>query len=450
MFNNTYLARFAVDASLVSEQHGTQVVALLEALEADERFAKMQMASLDGYRAGPDDDPIDDDENFWPKAGSWMEQFRPYKVKDGILIIPIKGCLLSGFPYQIWDMATGYEYIWKAYERGMADSAVNGIALDVDSPGGEVQGNFDLVDRMYAMREQKPVRSFANESMYSAAYSIGSIGDKIVVGRTGGVGSIGVVTSHVDYSKMLEKAGIKITFIKAGAHKTDGNPYEPLPASVEARIQKRINKIAAVFFGIVARNRSMEIEDVRATEALTYPADEAIKAGLADEIGPMDSALAAFTAEAKPKQPKGFLTMTTKPEEKTTVIDQTTVDAAATKGKEEGIAAGTAAGAKAAKDRISGILALDEAKTRPVAAHNVAMDTELTVEQAKGFLAKMPVEGKVGKNGFEAAMASTDNPELGSGAADDKDKPDTNAQVVSILGAQAALRGKKRTAEKAA
>ena len=70
-----------------------------------------------------------------------------------------------------------------------------------------VAGNFDLVDRIFAARGVKPIRAYAAESAYSAAYSIASAADDITVSRTGGVGSIGVVTVHADYSQALDAGG---------------------------------------------------------------------------------------------------------------------------------------------------------------------------------------------------------------------------------------------------
>ena len=52
------------------------------------------------------------------------------------------------------------------------DPGIRGILLDVDSPGGEVGGLFDLADEVYAVREQKPCYAIANDEAFSAAYAI--------------------------------------------------------------------------------------------------------------------------------------------------------------------------------------------------------------------------------------------------------------------------------------
>src|SRR5690606_35412971 len=106
-----------------------------------------------------------------------------------------------------------------------------------------------------------------------------------------GVGSIGVVTSHVDMSKMMDDIGYKITFIHAGKHKVDGNSYESLKPEVKERIQARINELYDVFVATVARNRGLDEQAVRDTEALTFSPSEAMSKGLADSVGPLDDAV---------------------------------------------------------------------------------------------------------------------------------------------------------------
>ncbi len=370
------------------------------------------------------------DDGFWFADDDWRSMLRPYIVKNGMLQIPVKGVLLHDFPYQLLSYATGYEYIWRAFERGMGDAEVKGIALICDTPGGAVAGNFDLVDKMYARRGEKPIRAFAMESAYSAGYSIASVADKVVVSRTGGVGSIGVVTVHVDYSKSLEENGIKVTFIHFGKHKVDGNPYEPLPDDVKARIQARIDELGEVFVQTVARNRGMDADVVRATEALTYTASQAVSNGLADEIGSLDDAVAAFAAD---------LSLETKDEEMAmTEEEKKAAEQAAASAREEGTAAGRTEGAKAERTRINAIINSDEGKKRPTMALKMAtnekfaaLDADTIVEmladlpEEKATAAPPAATGAKGKDGAAADFANAmrkDNPELGEQASTDEEK----------------------------
>lgn len=360
-------------------------------------------------------------DDFWYDERDWRSALRPYVVKDGVLQIPVKGVLLHDFPYAFFGLATGYEYIWRAYERGMGDANVRGIALVVDSPGGMVSGNFDLVDKMFALRGTKPVRGYASEHAYSAAYSIISVVDpgQLHVARTGGVGSIGVLTAHVDVSKAMDEYGLKITFIFAGKHKVDGNPYEALPDDVKARIQARIDALYDVFVATVARNRAMDEQAVRDTEALTFTAQEALSNGLADKIGALDDSLAEFAADLS----EGDETMSEKDK---SAADQAAIDTARAEGveqgKAEGLAQGKTEGAAAERTRINAILGSEEGKARPIAAHAAALDTDMTVEQATAFLAKLPAEEPAAKapsddkphanKAFEDAMDKGQNPDM--------------------------------------
>lgn len=384
-------------------------------------------------------------DNFWPEPGTWEARYRPYKVVNGTLQIPVFGVLLHNFPYAVGDWITGYEYINKAIERGLADANVRRIALLVDSPGGEVAGCFECAGKIYEGRSAKPISAFAHESAYSAAYALASAASKITVSRTGGVGSIGVVTSHMDVSEAMNQRGIKITFIYAGKHKVDGNAYEPLRADVKARIQGRIDELYGVFVSAVARHRGLDETVVRETEALCFTATEALSNGLADAIGPLDEALASFEAELSTEQENE--TMSTETTDNSAAEHEAAVTAARAEGKAEGLTEG----ATAERTRISAIEALDEAKDRPTAARNVAMNTDMSVEQAAAFLANMPAETKgepeattagAGGNRFDNAMQHG-NPNLDGNASSEGEGKSDEQATEGKAGANALLAARK-------
>lgn len=371
------------------------------------------------------------DEGYWPSADSWMFRYRPYIVNDGILQIPVKGVLLSDFGFQIGSWATGYTYILRAFQRGMEDENVRAIAFIINSPGGDAAECFDVVDKMFAMRDTKPVRAFAAEHAYSGAYAIASVAKVINVSRTGGVGSIGVVSTHFDVSGSMEKNGYKVTFIFSGKHKVDGNSYEPLPADVKARIQARVDDLREVFVSTIARNRGMDPKIIRDTEALTYGATEAVSNGLADSIGTLDDALAAYAVDLS--QPDdGEEDMSTKDESAANqaAVDQARADGVAS-GKKEGVTEGTKAGVAAERTRITSILGSEEGKKRPKAALSAALRTDMTVEQASAFLADLGEEKAEsvevpGKTPFEKVMDEGEQPNVGAVGVD------TNGTKLSV------------------
>jgi len=220
-----------------------------------------------------------------------------FERTDGIAVIEISGVLVHrGAWIGQSSGQTSYEGIAAQLTAAASDPMVRGIALEIDSFGGEVAGVFDLADAIRAVRAAKPVWALIAEHAFSAGYALASQADRIILPRTGAVGSIGVVMMHADLSGQLSDAGVTVTLIHSGAHKVDGNPYAPLPAPVRDRIQAEIDSIRMLFTETVAagRGRRLSAEAALATEAECYRGADAVAAGLADEVSDPASAFAAF------------------------------------------------------------------------------------------------------------------------------------------------------------
>jgi signal peptide peptidase SppA len=223
-----------------------------------------------------------------------------YFIKDGIAVIPIEGTLVQkNYALQPVSGMLGYDGIRANFAAALNDGEVKGILFDVDSPGGEVPGCFDLADDIYRARAIKPVRAAINECSCSAAYALASSASRITIARTGVAGSIGVVWMHVDWSDFNEAHGIKITYMKFGDRKVDGNSDEPLSDEAAESIQAQINAVGEIFVNTVARNRELKVSAVRAQQAAIFQGTDAVAAGLADAIMPIDQAFSQFAQELK-------------------------------------------------------------------------------------------------------------------------------------------------------
>lgn len=241
--------------------------------------------------AGGSVEPVDPATDPVPLASITVER---------IAVVSVVGTLVSRSGYL--DASSGllsYGAIGDAIASAMDDPSVRGVILDVDSPGGEVGGLFDLVERIEAIKSAsgKPLWAVANESALSAAYAIASAADRLYVTRTGELGSIGVVAVHVDESGADAKAGLSWSFVFAGDQKVDGNAHEPLSQRARATIQADVDRLYAEFCGLVAANRGLTAETVRATSAAVYRGECAVRAGLADRVGTLDAAIADMAAE---------------------------------------------------------------------------------------------------------------------------------------------------------
>lgn len=102
---------------------------------------------------------------------------------------------------------------------------------------------------------------------------------------------------------------------------------------------------------------------------------------------------------------------------------------------------------KAERTRVNGILSCDEAKGREALAQHLAMNTDMSVDEAKAMLAVAPKAQPAAnaENAFEKAMANTPNPQVGSDAASASADAEQDP-VKRILSAQSAATGQKVTA----
>lgn len=224
---------------------------------------------------------------------------QPFAMIDGIAVIEIAGTLVHrGAWIGQSSGLTSYEGIAAQLQAAVTDPGVRGIAIDIDSFGGEVAGAFDLADRIRAARAQKPVHAFVAEHALSAGYVLASQADRIILPRTGAVGSIGVVALHTDMSGALDQKGIAVTLIHAGAHKIDANPYQPLPEAVHDQMQREMEMVRFLFAETVAAGRGDRLTQTAAlaTEAAVFRGTEAIAAGLADELADPVTAFRTFAA----------------------------------------------------------------------------------------------------------------------------------------------------------
>ena len=217
-----------------------------------------------------------------------------YDVKDGVAIIRIASSLWhAGYAW------SGHSYAGIRLQLAHAIDAasIKGVLLDINSPGGDVAGLFDLVDEIEQMRSVKPIWALANEGAFSAAYGIAAAAERIITPRTGQLGSIGVITTHWDYSEELSQWGIQVTPIYAGDGKTDGAYFQPLSDEARARFQASVDSSYKLFTATVARLRTGDAanaDDVVALGAHTFTGQDAVDAGLADDVMSPHEALAAL------------------------------------------------------------------------------------------------------------------------------------------------------------
>ena len=228
-------------------------------------------------------------------AGSYQPGNSFRTTPGGTAVLTVEGPLFNrgALLNENLGLAT-YEGLAVKLGQAARDPQVKAILLDLDSPGGEAVGAFELAATIRKIGAEKPTYAVVNGIACSAAYGLASACRAVITSADGLSGSIGVVAMHVDQSRALEKAGITPTLIYAGKHKTAGNPYEPLSKAVKGDLQQDINRYYALFLDSVAAGRGARLtrDAARKTEARTYIGRDAVTAGLADDVGTFDETLA--------------------------------------------------------------------------------------------------------------------------------------------------------------
>ena len=220
-----------------------------------------------------------------------------YQVVDNVAVIPVKGALINAdIPDELASLfgITTYPGLQRAFAAAATDGNVKSVLLDVNSPGGSVAGISDTVDSLQALRSQKPVSAFAGDLMASAGYWLGSTSDHITANKMSTVGSIGVIGTHMEVSKLLEKAGITPTVLRAGEHKALASQYEPLTDKARAQMQDRLDAVYTQFVDHVASQRgvSYPVAHSQMANGKEFFGEAAKSAGLVDAVGKFPDALA--------------------------------------------------------------------------------------------------------------------------------------------------------------
>jgi len=219
---------------------------------------------------------------------------------QGVAVLPLHGIIAprAAMLEQTSAGGTGLDRYMGAFRAAMADPDVGTIVMDIDSPGGQVDGVPEAAAEIRAARDQKRVIGVANTLAASAAYWLGSQASEFVAPVSAQVGSIGVYGAHEDLSAAYDKAGVKVTLISAGKFKTEGNDLGPLSEEGMAHRQEVVDEFYGMFVNDVAAGRRVDPAAVRGGygEGRMLTARKAPVAGLVDRIDTLGGAIAGILA----------------------------------------------------------------------------------------------------------------------------------------------------------
>ena len=188
-------------------------------------------------------------------------------------------------------------------EKAADDDRVKAVVLRIDSPGGGVTASDEVWSELVRFKKKRaiPIIASFGDVAASGGYYIACAADRIVAHPTTMTGSIGVIMLNFNVEGLLGKIGVRNETFKAGEHKDLLSPFRGATPE-ERRIVQRILDTLHTRFVTVVREGRPRLDPNRIgelTDGRIFDANQALEAGLVDEIGDLDAAIDAAKAAAK-------------------------------------------------------------------------------------------------------------------------------------------------------
>lgn len=252
-------------------------------------------------------------ERIQDKRADYMDSTAPEQtqprllgVQVGVGVISIKGALTNTDSWMNQFIgATSYGEIRDALIAAAENPDVKSIALDISSGGGSVAGMSDTADLISTIdKKVKPVFAFSDSIIASAAYNLGVSARSLEIGKMAEAGSIGIIMTQKEVTKMMEKEGITATVIRSGKYKALGGPYEVLSDTAKEVLQAQVDQLDKMFVEHVAQARgtTTDVVSSRYGQGRMFIGQSAVDVGLVDGITSFDAFMSKIQSQGIDKR----------------------------------------------------------------------------------------------------------------------------------------------------
>lgn len=168
----------------------------------------------------------------------------------------------------------------------LIDEGVDTIVMVYSSPGGQAAHCFSTANELRTLADENNIKliSYVDEMAASAGLALSVVSDEVIIHPSASTGSVGCVCAIVDYSKALDKAGIKPIYIASTPGKTGFNDDGSFSEKFLAELQKDVTDLGNQFASHVHQFTGIPVSDILAMDAKMYSAQEAVEVGLANKV----------------------------------------------------------------------------------------------------------------------------------------------------------------------
>jgi protease IV len=201
-----------------------------------------------------------------------------------VALIKVEGMITSNGAKYLGSSTTSSQTIVNFVEEAEQNKQIEAIVIEINSPGGTPVASEEIATAI--KKSSKPTIALIREVGASGGYWVASACDLIVANKMSITGSIGVMSSYLEFSGLMEKYGVGYERIVAGKYKDLGVPFKKLNEEEHNIIVNKANTIHDIFITEIVNNRNMEEKRVR--ELATgeyYLGIEALETGLIDILG---------------------------------------------------------------------------------------------------------------------------------------------------------------------
>lgn len=210
--------------------------------------------------------------------------------QGGPLSQPTVGIMVVDETVQGFDQAN-------KVEKNLLDNRVKAVVVKINSPGGSVQGCYQLEYVLSRVGEKKPVVALLQEKATSGAYLVASVADEIVARKYTLTAGLGVLSVWTSYENQYEREGIEHFVFKSSRHKDVYAPWRGPTENEKKRIKKKVERLSEGFFSRIENNRpTADLSGVR--DGTVIYGEEALKRNMVDNLGTYEDAVDIATEMA--------------------------------------------------------------------------------------------------------------------------------------------------------
>ncbi|HAK46774.1 MAG TPA: signal peptide peptidase SppA [Spirochaeta sp.] len=226
--------------------------------------------------------------------------------EEQIAVLVFEGAVVEGYSKRdpLMGQAVGAESFKPVIKKLREDKKVKAVVFRINSGGGSAFASEDITAELRLLAAEKPLIVSMSEVAGSGGYWMSCCGRNTFAMPTTLTGSIGVISMHLSWRRLLDMTGLTHDTIREGEHADAGTPFRELTDEEKKMVDMEIEDMYDGFINMVAESRDKTTEEIDAlARGRVWPGMTASKHNLIDSIGGLSDAVSAAVRESSLKKP---------------------------------------------------------------------------------------------------------------------------------------------------